>query len=178
MERNRIEKAGGSITVPSSPSGGSSRIICPSSTKDNNDDNAAFGLAMSRSLGDKACKNIGLIAEPTIDVIDLDQIIIREESNNKNNNQQNKIIDGIFTVSASDGIFDKVQPMFVANHLAKSLYSYNQKHQHDEKQEQRQRQPTLLEACEQLIMKSSYSWISQSIPYRDDITIAVAKINI
>jgi len=51
----------------------------------------------------------------------------------------------------------------VAEELAKSMYQPNT--------------PRLLETCEKLIMESSEKWIV-SMPYRDDITMAVTKIEL
>jgi hypothetical protein len=72
-------------------------------------------------------------------------------------------------VAATDGIFDQLPIMEVATHVAKSFNT----------------PPPLglAEAMEQLIMKSSHKWFDEStaggmFQYRDDISIAVHKLNI
>ena len=65
------------------------------------------GLAMSRSIGDWEHGKVGVIAEPTVDVLDENDILGEGE---------------LFAVVGSDGLFDARQPQFVANHLSKSLF--------------------------------------------------------
>jgi serine/threonine protein phosphatase PrpC len=97
-ERQRIERAGGRIMLPSRP-GESSRVIIPVG-------NMELALAMSRSLGDIEGKDIGVLtALPTIDVIPLD-----------NPKRQ------LFAVAATDGLMDFLNVQEVANNLGHVLF--------------------------------------------------------
>jgi serine/threonine protein phosphatase PrpC len=137
-ERARIEAAGGQVVEPQGP-GDSSRVIIPM-----DEGGLAMALAMSRSIGDKQGTSLGVIANPTIDVLDLNTLEVGKE---------------LFAVVASDGLFDKVNAKQVAETIATSLF--------DETATK-----TPLEACHELIMKSSFGWIAQGSPYRDDISVA------
>jgi len=108
-------------------------------------DGMVMALAMSRSIGDKEGTHLGVIPNPTIDTLDLNGLAVGKE---------------LFAVAASDGLFDRVPPQEVAETLAKSYFGKGDT------------VTTPLEACEELIMKSSYGWISNGSPYRDDISVA------
>ena len=141
-ERARIEKAGGQVMAPQSPED-SSRVIVFQ------EGGMVMALAMSRSIGDKEGTVIGVIAEPTVDALELKALAPSHKK--------------LFAVAASDGLFDHVPPHEVATELAKSLFGSSPL--------------SPLEACEQLIMKSSKGWIATGMPYRDDITVATTILN-
>lgn len=140
-ERERIEKAGGTVTEGSGKTH-SSRVIIPFGKQ-------AIGLAMSRSIGDSGGMGVGVIADPTIDVIPLEEV-------SKSGLLQ------LFAVAATDGIFDFITPQEVADFLSRAMYA----------------EPTssLLIACEQLIVRASLMWKRMGQHYRDDISIAVTKL--
>ncbi|KAL7543394.1 hypothetical protein ACHAXR_013320 [Thalassiosira sp. AJA248-18] len=160
-ERERIERAGGQVMIPPSllvedgSTGGlkeTSRLIIPDPK------GGPFGglaLAMSRSIGDFDGKRVGLTAEPEVDAWDVNHHFSEEQ-----------ILDSEwFVVTASDGVYDLLPPEIVVEYLGRSLY-------HDD-------QLSPLEACERVILESSRLWAKATIgmPYRDDITIGVSKIN-
>ena len=162
-ERQRIEASGGQVMIPPSllQGGGaqegqikeSSRLIIPSA------DGNPFGglaLAMSRSIGDFDGKKVGLIASPEVDVWDA-----------SGRAQDTADVVQYFAVSASDGVYDVIDPEIVADYLGKSLF------------EEGSMPP--LEACERLIREASRLWMKASglgMQYRDDITVGVSTINI
>ena len=131
----------------------SSRLIIPSA------DGNPFGglaLAMSRSIGDFDGKKVGLIASPEVDVWDA-----------SGRAQDTADVVQYFAVSASDGVYDVIDPEIVADYLGKSLF------------EEGSMPP--LEACERLIREASRLWMKASglgMQYRDDITVGVSTINI
>jgi serine/threonine protein phosphatase PrpC len=95
-ELSRIQKAGGEVTFPDN--GRSPRVwaFCkhmdPPYTK---------GLTMSRSFGDNDFKGIGVIAEPTIDMIDLpfhNHTGVGEDAD--------AITDSLLLVAATDGLWE------------------------------------------------------------------------
>ena len=106
------------------------------------------GLAMSRSIGDGEGAAVGVICDPTVDALDLSTLTP---------------LKNLFVVAASDGLFDHVPIEEVATRLARSLYNS-------------ENAQSPLETSEELIMKSSKGWIANGMPYRDDITVATAKL--
>lgn len=190
-ERSRIEKLGGTVieTPPlfSPDEEVSSRIVVnfdsPSMSalssqkklheymKGHDDDfflMETVSLAMSRSIGDEELSKKGVIAEATVDVIDLEHVL---------SNIQNELV---YVVAASDGLLDHINPMDIAKAL---------------QEEQRQiieecgrnnisssvicEQYSIINTCERLILKASELWFKNTspFPYRDDITIAVQKLS-
>jgi len=139
-ERQRIESMKGRIHIPpQNPSW--ARVIVYSSIL-----NEDVGLAMSRSLGDLEWTAVGVIPEPTIEVVNLKDVI-----SNATTGEQ------IFVVSASDGLYDTLRPKFIANYIGSTF--------------QQQCYPLL--ACEELIQLASPR---NPTFYRDDITISVIKL--
>ncbi|KAL3929103.1 MAG: hypothetical protein SGARI_004850, partial [Bacillariaceae sp.] len=85
-ERKRIEAAGGQ--VEDAPfEGASARLLIPMPDGIN-----IFGLAMSRSLGDHDGLAVGLSAEPTTDILQLDKLDFAKKE--------------YFVVAATDGMID------------------------------------------------------------------------
>ena len=74
-----------------------------------------MGLAMSRSIGDWDHGKVGVIAEPTVDVLDVDDVLRGDDAGGGDRMEA-------FAVVGSDGLFDARQPQFVANHLSKSYF--------------------------------------------------------
>lgn len=106
QERARIEKLGGKIHIPKDfPK--DSRVFVYSVAAIPHE---TIGLAMSRSLGDWEWKPDGVIAEPMVDIIDLNMI--------SENNQSKHL----FLLAASDGLWDFQDPLFYAKQLAPSIH--------------------------------------------------------
>jgi len=168
-ERQRIEKAGGQVMIPPSVLQGdssdglseTSRVVIPGP---GGNSFGSLALAMSRSIGDFDGKSVGIIAEP--DVIPWDV----NEFYKKNHFSQEQIDDTTwFAVVASDGVYDLLPPDIVVEYLGRSLH-----HDHTSVN------LSPLEACERIIREASRLWMKASMggmPYRDDITIGVSKIN-
>lgn len=164
-ERKRIESKGGSIMVPPSllfsrpeSEDGDEATLKESSRVFIPNPQGQLALAMSRSIGDFDGKVVGLIAEPDVDVFDIKQ------------QPSPEVGDKYFVVSASDGLYDVLRKESVVQYLATSLYDSNS-------------QRTLLETCELLIREASRLWLKSTammpsmVPYRDDISLGVAKID-
>ncbi|GAX15895.1 hypothetical protein FisN_2Lh369 [Fistulifera solaris] len=97
-ERVRIESSGGRIhTPPQNPA--MSRVIVFSKAA-----NETIGLAMSRSIGDSEWKEIGVTAEPIVDVVPIESL------------------ERQFIVAASDGLWDLRRIEFLARQLTNNLY--------------------------------------------------------
>lgn len=68
QERAHIEVAGGEVVEAQGP-GDSSRVVIPM----NDNTGMVMALAMSRSIGDKEGASLGVIPNPTIDTIQIEQ---------------------------------------------------------------------------------------------------------
>lgn len=110
-ERARIEAMGGKVHAPPDHPI-MARVIAYSKAK-----GEMVGLAMSRSIGDWEHGAIGVIAEPTVEVVDINEIRTAAAGDFDFQPQVE-----MFVVVGSDGLFDARQPQFVANHFAKSFY--------------------------------------------------------
>mmetsp|Transcript_38209 Transcript_38209/g.92923 ORF Transcript_38209/g.92923 Transcript_38209/m.92923 type:complete len:340 (-) Transcript_38209:60-1079(-) len=183
-ERKRIHEAGGYVHIPEDPNHDVPRAY-------NIDEygRARYGLAMSRSLGDWSVQ--GVIAEPIVDVIDLQQIQTSylescrlSSSSSKESNKQEKCDsmdpDSIrfFAVSMSDGMADYLEVDDVAQTLATSLFASstsNNDCDDDETTSPRNQHP--LSAAESLIRKSAKIWDADyNGQYRDDIVVAAVTL--
>mmetsp|Transcript_24540 Transcript_24540/g.54226 ORF Transcript_24540/g.54226 Transcript_24540/m.54226 type:complete len:457 (+) Transcript_24540:245-1615(+) len=110
-ERARIESMGGKVHAPPDHPI-MARVIAYNKAK-----GEMVGLAMSRSIGDWEHGAIGVIAEPTVEVVDINDI---RAAAARDFDVQPQV--EVFVVVGSDGLFDARQPQFVANHFAKSFY--------------------------------------------------------
>mmetsp|Transcript_22098 Transcript_22098/g.51948 ORF Transcript_22098/g.51948 Transcript_22098/m.51948 type:complete len:658 (-) Transcript_22098:53-2026(-) len=157
-ERERIEKAGGEVADPPAP-GFSARLLIP---HPNGID--MTGLAMSRSLGDFEATKYGLIARPTTMALDLRALDKNRE---------------YILFAVTDGLVDKVPPLTVAQRMAEALIpnvSFS-----SSLSDKGTIQP--LEAAEQLILKSSDLWSSDTEEfdgglYRDDISLVARRLHV
>lgn len=102
-EKERIEQMGGKVFIPNKFN---ARVVAFNKVL-----NEPVSLGMSRSIGDWSHGQVGVIAEPIIDVINLKDV---------SHSHPNA---GLFVISGSDGVFDRRRPQFVANHLADGLLS-------------------------------------------------------
>ena len=145
-ERARIEGLGGKIHI--NAKGFDPRVIYYSETLKEN-----VGLAMSRSIGDWEFAAVGVIAEPTIDVIDLSNAPLSDSE---------RIV---FLMAASDGLWEKRQKHFFATQIAASFASENEDNAEDNLQP----------------LNHLYDVIQKITPkrqdgYRDDITAIVVNL--
>ena len=107
-EKSRIENLGGRIHIPPKHPMGS-RVIARSATHHED-----VGLAMSRSIGDREWTAVGVIPDPDVQVVNL------EEFWNTNNIRTKD--SKVFVVLGSDGLFDTRRVEFVAKHLAYGFF--------------------------------------------------------
>ena len=107
-EKSRIENLGGRIHIPPKHPMGS-RVIVRSTTHHED-----VGLAMSRSIGDPEWTAVGVIPDPDVQIVNL------EEFWNTNNNSTKD--SKVFIVLGSDGLFDSRRVEFVAKHLAYGFF--------------------------------------------------------
>ena len=148
-ERERIEGKGGEVLMPPAWAvGDSPRVLSPLTKEEEELGVLPIGLAMSRSIGDRELKNVGVIADPTIDAIDIESLSTKGAD--------------LFVVASTDGLYDHVPPETLAERLGGSISS----------------QKLLLSAMEELIMEASNVWLRlmQGEVYRDDISLSVVKI--
>mmetsp|Transcript_36537 Transcript_36537/g.79552 ORF Transcript_36537/g.79552 Transcript_36537/m.79552 type:complete len:1005 (+) Transcript_36537:357-3371(+) len=142
-EKARIESAGGEVQEMD----GGSRVLYF------DDDGVAHGgLAISRALGDWDMNRYGVIPDPTVDVIDLKDVV---------KGGTGKI--QAFAVSATDGLLDFVDRTDLLCRTVEGLYV-------DE-------EPHLFTKLEDMISKAKEGWYEEcGDEYRDDITIAASKL--
>ena len=128
--------------------GDSPRVLTPLTKEEEDLGVLPIGLAMSRSIGDRELKSVGVIAEPTIDAIDIESLAAKGGD--------------YFVVASTDGLYDHVPPETLAERLGGSISS----------------QRLLLSAMEELILEASNVWLQlmQGEVYRDDISLSVVKI--
>jgi len=102
-EKERIERMGGRVFIPQFPI--NSRVIAFDRIR-----HEMVTLGMSRAIGDWFHGEVGVIAEPIVDVIDLDDVI------QQNPNAQ------FFVVSSCDGLYDHRDKEFVAKRFANCFF--------------------------------------------------------
>jgi len=146
-EKERIEAHGGVVVPPKMFHG---ELL--SSRAFNIDKN--IGLAMSRVFGDIDAQRIGVIAEPIVQVLSIKSILDKFHDE-----------DIMFAIVMSDGTVQDVKEQEVVDELGKALSDQDSL---DAK--------GMMEVLQDLIMKSSKSWLSTDMGYRDDITIAFQVI--
>jgi serine/threonine protein phosphatase PrpC len=174
-ERKRIESMSGQVYIPPPDKlrmGASSRVMFVDKIS-----GRTHGLAMSRSIGDWAAGEKGVIPDPTVDVLDVVKLIRGGEqcdvssisvgvSGNSHLDPSCPENDGeieVFAVSATDGLLDFVTIDTIAQTVATALYIDDTLHP--------------LSACEALITTAANEWWkAKNGRYRDDIAIAISKI--
>eukprot|EP00557_Chaetoceros_sp_GSL56_P011346 CAMPEP_0176478804 /NCGR_PEP_ID=MMETSP0200_2-20121128/1385_1 /TAXON_ID=947934 /ORGANISM="Chaetoceros sp., Strain GSL56" /LENGTH=610 /DNA_ID=CAMNT_0017874773 /DNA_START=113 /DNA_END=1946 /DNA_ORIENTATION=+ len=152
-EMKRIESAGGIVEPPRTVFGTemSSRVLVPIADSEG----AVMSLAMSRSFGDALAKAVGVIVDPTVDVLHITELRKRYQNGRRvggNNGTMPLSHDDfdeesiqMFAVSVSDGLFDQVAIEEIAQVLALGFES-------DDKIG-----GSLYKACEELIEKVQIS---------------------
>eukprot|EP00554_Chaetoceros_debilis_P015362 CAMPEP_0194114740 /NCGR_PEP_ID=MMETSP0150-20130528/21472_1 /TAXON_ID=122233 /ORGANISM="Chaetoceros debilis, Strain MM31A-1" /LENGTH=462 /DNA_ID=CAMNT_0038805043 /DNA_START=101 /DNA_END=1485 /DNA_ORIENTATION=- len=163
-ERKRVESMGGQVYVPTPEKlqmGASSRVLYV-----DKETGGTNGLAMSRSIGDWAAGEKGVIPDPTVDVLDITKLtkgqcesrasVGASSGETKIDNSCDEGNIEVFAVSATDGLLDFMDVDNIAKTVAQSLYE-------DES-------PHPLSACESLITTAASAWWSaKNGRYRDDI---------
>merc|ERR1712008_398214 len=93
-----------------------------------------YGLAMSRSLGDWDAGKVGVIPDPIVDVVNLEDVrkggedeevcTVTAEGEEECTDVSSGNHDGleVFAVSATDGLLDYITVQNIAEHVAKGLY--------------------------------------------------------
>jgi serine/threonine protein phosphatase PrpC len=146
-----------------------------------------FGVAMSRSLGDWGAK--GVIPDPTVDVVDIDELIasaqekflqeciqqhaVESESESESDPDQEVPCQGdasldasevhILAISATDGMMDYLPLEQIGYVFAASMFV--------------QENPHPLTAAEYLILTAAEYWQQEyQGQYRDDIAVAAVKV--
>lgn len=178
-EKARVEAMGGQVYIPMR---GTSRVVYQDPVS-----GAPTGLAMSRSIGDWEAGKRGVIADPIVDVLNLDHLVsaalagthereqcymvdeqgeIDEEACN-NIHMEALLAENddvhVFAVSASDGLMDFLEASEVAKILAPALFDKDGSHP--------------VTACELLIFAAANAWQdAKQGRYRDDIAIAVSTL--
>lgn len=166
-ERRRVEAAGGKVYIPPADRirmGASSRVLYVDPST-----GGTSGLAMSRSIGDWAAGERGVIPHPTVDVVDIAKLIEGSQEcsapDSKDSNDSCESDIEVFAVSATDGLLDFMKVEDIAKSVADSLYVDDGPHP--------------LSACETLITTAASAWWqAKNGQYRDDIAIAVSKLSL
>jgi serine/threonine protein phosphatase PrpC len=160
-ERERILGMGGSIYVPPPGPRGvkqSTRVFVNTVDAVTNE-TQSFVLENSRSIGDRAVKDRGVVCEPRVASLHLPSV------------WQNHPEEELFIFSATDGLLDKMAIQLIADRLAASLY--------------RDDTVSPLETIEGIILDANQIWEhsrtlndkNELMTYRDDITLAVVKVS-
>jgi len=143
-EKQRIEERGGEILMPENGQDEGARLVIKFPDVQDHE----MTLAMSRSIGDVNGKSVGLIADPTIDVLRIDP---RKQ---------------LFIVLASDGMMDMVSDFEIAQHVGKSMFGYTTRTLLESLEQ------LIWKASEGWVKESTNS----GTRYRDDISIVVRKL--
>ena len=177
-ERDRIEALGGKIHIPpKAPMG--SRVIVRSSLHGED-----VGLAMSRSIGDWEWTAVGVIPDPDIRVVNLDDFWSQHVYEKDGGGEESKK-KKVFALLGSDGLFDARQAEFVGRHLAYGLFESNiplhdNNVENDDGEQQSHDNADQEEAFSKHMIEVGAKLVNMASPlkeewYRDDITF-VAKV--
>lgn len=144
-EKIRIEQMGGKVFIPPHPV--NSRVVAFNPVR-----NEMVSLGMSRSIGDWSHGKVGVIAEPVVDVINLDELVSTSSADENV---------GWLVVSGSDGLFDRRRPQFVAETYSQCFMDPSKCH------------PAIrtAEIIDSAVPKMTHV-------YHDDITAMVLRVNI
>lgn len=148
-EKERIERLGGHIMIPPAHPFMSRVNAFYPNAKD------VMSLAMSRSIGDWPHGKIGVIPDPIVDVVSLDELYEKELSSTLPSKEDMEL----FVVSSSDGLYDHRRPQFVADHIATSLFGENS--------------DNLATQCMNII---DLATPKGPLRYRDDITLMALRV--
>jgi serine/threonine protein phosphatase PrpC len=173
-EQSRIENAGGQIIIDSR--------LKMKKNNNNNWSRIAVGsneLAMSRSIGDVEFASVGVIPDPDITVINLQEFWSEHDivDDNDGSSTPGK---KVFVVLGSDGLFDSRKVEYVAQHVAYGLFEWGQGwgQRNDDLTNtdiQRKFSAHLLDVGRKLVDMASPV---KSSSYRDDISFIAKRIEL
>jgi serine/threonine protein phosphatase PrpC len=146
-EKERILSSGGYVSPPPEP-GLSSRVWLDRA-------HTQIGLAMSRSIGDHAVKDVGVIARP---VVTTREIEAEDE----------------FVIVATDGVWEFLSSEDAVDIVGRHLYGEGDEPYNDDGSSGGGRGAYV--ACEALIKAASEKWHEHEGDYRDDITAIVIRL--
>ena len=190
-ERQRVEAMGGQVYVPLA---GTSRVIYIDTAT-----GSQSGLAMSRSIGDWAAGKLGVIPDPIVGVINVEEFVRDQLQLDSSGGDDAIIFDEYVGAEPS---FSSSLPYTSANNPKSSQGSDDRDDDDDihifavsatdglmdyapaeaiakvlAKSLYEENGPHLLTACEQLIYYAAQGWFqTRGGTYRDDIAIAVSAI--
>lgn len=162
-ERKRLEGWGGEIIPAEGNKSAKVKFVNSRPGK------ASATLSMSRSIGDWQFTALGVIPDPLVDVVDLNDLVEKElkATGSKTDGEGGDVVDNvcIFAVSVSDGMMVEslADAEALASELATSLFSDDGQYP--------------LCACHRVITKQAAAWDRRNKgKFRDDITVAVAAL--
>ena len=156
-EQKRLEARGGEIVQADKNK--SSKVRFTSSVPGK----VSATLSMSRSIGDWQFTPLGVIPDPTVDVVDLKDLVKKEMKLTGDTDVEDDVC--IFAMCVSDGIMieSNEEAEALASEIAPSLFEDNAPHP--------------LTACQGVIQKTAGVWEKRNKgKFRDDITIAVTVL--
>jgi serine/threonine protein phosphatase PrpC len=200
IERERVEHMGGTVYLPNgflATGQGTTRVLYRDPTT-----GSTSGLAMSRSIGDWDAGNVGVIPDPLVDIMDINDIkknvlerLNRSENGSCDSGAKEVEVDPasgetkaaesqcvnysendikVFAVSATDGLLDYVPEQAIVEHVAKGLYN-TAADTGNPKGGPHTKHP--LTACENLIYTAANGWQEdKGGRYRDDIAIVYTAL--
>ena len=160
-ERKRVEKMGGTVYIPppEKPHASSRVIYVDYKTGYRN------GLAMSRSIGDRAFGKRGVIPDPLIHIIDLENAKINASKGeciiDESGDEKCFMDDGLkfYVVSGTDGLFDELKLDEITDTIGPNLFHGSGEN--------------LMRFVSDLVVIAAQRWGHR---YRDDIAITVARL--
>lgn len=149
-ERERIESLGGYVLIPFFPNQSSRVMVFENEGSVNA---SVTALAMSRSFGDGEAEKIGVIADPVLSIIDMEQL-----DDPLHKHQTDKVF---VIVAASDGMLDVLSPTEIVGTLAEA-YEKGESYE---------------VVSGRLVLTASKKWLEKGFSYRDDISIAFHHVH-
>ncbi len=204
-ERQRVENAGGQVYIPPPDRvmlGASSRVVYVDKHTGNRN-----GLAMSRSIGDWAAGELGVIPNPKVEVLDI-QSVIDDKVKDANEEYQNRISSSSSSCSSGNNDGEEKKEDEDHNNLNSCISSTSSSLRESTSEDIEvfavsatdglldfvdvndiaktvanslyiEDSPHPLSACESLITTAASSWWkAKNGRYRDDIAIAVSKLSL
>lgn len=200
-ERVRVEHMGGTVYLPTGflvTGKGTTRVLYKDPTT-----GSTSGLAMSRSIGDWDAGSVGVIPDPLIDILDINEIkkSVLDNLNGACDDKTDEVeIDPasgesvsskgqcvtytekdvkIFAISATDGLLDYLPEKSIVEHVARGLYETASVNAEGGESNDEQQVSHPLLACEDLIYAAAQGWQKdKGGRYRDDIAIAITELEV